>query len=112
MVECTIIKNGMAIRFSNVFCEECFGMDVNSKLGGSIHFFLYDVVKIFILLSTLIFIISYIQSFFPPERTRKILGRFKGVSGNILGALLGTITPFCSCSSIPLLLVLQMQVYP
>jgi uncharacterized protein len=60
------------------------------------------VVKIFILLSTLIFIISYIQSFFPPERTRKILGRFKGVSGNILGALLGTITPFCSCSSIPL----------
>jgi hypothetical protein len=90
---------------SNLFqylVEKIFGLDITSQFGGSIHFFLYDVVKIFILLCVLIFIISYIQSFFPPERTRKILGRFKGVSANILGALLGTITPFCSCSSIPL----------
>jgi len=82
--------------------KNVFGLDINSKVGGSVHFFLYDVVKIFILLSFLIFMISYIQSFFPPERTRKILGRFTGVSANILGALLGTVTPFCSCSSIPL----------
>jgi len=82
--------------------ENVFGLDVTDRLGGSIHFFIYDTIKIFILLSFLIFIISYIQSFFPPERTRKILGHFKGISANILGALLGTITPFCSCSSIPL----------
>ncbi len=82
--------------------ENVFGLNTQEQLGGSIHFFLYDVVKIFILLSVLIFVISYIQSFFPPERTRKILGRYKGVTANILGALLGTITPFCSCSSIPL----------
>ncbi|MGB4440193.1 MAG: permease [Sedimentibacter sp.] len=82
--------------------ENVFGLSVQERLGGSIHFFIYDVIKIFILLSFLIFIISYIQSYFPPERTKKILGRFKGLSGNILGALLGTITPFCSCSSIPL----------
>lgn len=82
--------------------ENIFGLSVQERVGGSIHFFIYDVIKIFILLSFLIFIISYIQSYFPPERTKKILGRFKGVSGNILGALLGTITPFCSCSSIPL----------
>ena len=79
-----------------------FGLEMGSRLGGSIHFFLYDVVKIFILLSVLIFSISWIQSFFPPERTRKILGRHKGISANLLGALLGTVTPFCSCSSIPL----------
>jgi uncharacterized protein len=72
------------------------------RLGGSVHFFIYDTVKIFILLSVLIFSISYVQSYFPPERTRRILGRFNGVWANILGALLGTITPFCSCSSIPL----------
>lgn len=82
--------------------QDVFGLDTQSQLGGSVHFFIYDVVKIFILLSVLIFIISYIQSFFPPERTRKILGGFNGISANILGALLGTITPFCSCSSIPL----------
>lgn len=82
--------------------ESVFGLSVSERLGGSIHFFIYDVIKIFILLSVLIFTISYIQSYFPPERTRKILGRFNGISGNILGALLGTITPFCSCSSIPL----------
>jgi hypothetical protein len=82
--------------------EKVFGLNTQEQLGGSIHFFIYDVVKIFILLSVLIFTISYIQSFFPPERTRKILGRHKGITANLLGALLGTITPFCSCSSIPL----------
>ncbi|KAF0091737.1 MAG: permease [Fusobacteria bacterium] len=82
--------------------ENVFGLDMESRLGGSIHFFIYDVIKIFILLGFLIFLVSYIQSFFPPERTKKILGNYKGISANILGALLGTITPFCSCSSIPL----------
>lgn len=85
-----------------VLVENIFGLSTTERLGGSIHFFIYDVIKIFILLSVLIFTISYIQSFFPPERTRKILGRFNGITANILGALLGTITPFCSCSSIPL----------
>ncbi|MDD4766081.1 MAG: permease [Desulfotomaculaceae bacterium] len=84
------------------FVEQALGLSIQDRLGGSIHFFIYDVVKIFILLSVLIFTISYIQSFFPPERTKKILGGYKGITGNILGALLGTITPFCSCSSIPL----------
>ncbi|HML31968.1 MAG TPA: permease [Sporomusa sphaeroides] len=82
--------------------QNVFGLDINSQVGGSIHFFIYDVIKIFILLTVLIFMISYIQSFFPPERTKKIIGRFKGISANILAALLGTVTPFCSCSSIPL----------
>ncbi|MEK8210351.1 permease [Paenibacillus sp. FSL L8-0696] len=82
--------------------ENVFGLSITDRLGGSIHFFIYDVIKIFILLSVLIFSMSYIQSFFPPERTKKILGRFNGISANILGALLGTITPFCSCSSIPI----------
>lgn len=78
------------------------GLDISSRLGGSVQFFLYDTIKILILLSILIFIISYIQSFFPPERTKKILGRIHGIRANILSALLGTVTPFCSCSSIPL----------
>lgn len=78
------------------------GIDTTGKAGGSIQFFIYDVIKIIILLCTLIFIISYIQSFFPPERTKKILGSFRGIGANILAALLGTVTPFCSCSSIPL----------
>ena len=82
--------------------EDVFGLDMTEKMGASVHFFIYDVAKIFILLSALIFGISYIQSFFPPERTRRILGRYKGVSANTLAALLGTVTPFCSCSSIPL----------
>lgn len=82
--------------------ENIFGLSIDEKLGGSIHFFIYDTIKIFILLSILIFMISYIQSYFPPERTKKILGKIKGIKGNILGALLGTITPFCSCSSIPI----------
>lgn len=78
------------------------GLDTGTRIGGSVQFFLYDTIKILVLLSVLIYIISYIQSHFPPERTKKILGRFHGISGNILGALLGTVTPFCSCSSIPL----------
>jgi len=78
------------------------GLDITSRLGGSIQFFLYDVLKITFLLCLLIFIISYIQSFFPPERSKKILGRFHGVGANSIAALLGTVTPFCSCSSIPL----------
>jgi uncharacterized membrane protein YraQ (UPF0718 family) len=82
--------------------SDVFRLDVQGRVGGSIQFFIYDVVKIFVLLSVLIFAISYVQSYFPPERSRKILGRFKGVGGNLLGALLGTVTPFCSCSSIPL----------
>lgn len=78
------------------------GLDVSTRLGGSIQFFLYDTIKIFVLLSVLIFGISYIQSYFPPEKTKKILGRFHGIKANILSALLGTVTPFCSCSSIPI----------
>lgn len=81
---------------------ELIGLDTSQRLGNSIQFFIYDTIKIFILLSVLIFGISYIQSFFPPERTKKILGRFDGVVANTLAALLGTVTPFCSCSSIPL----------
>lgn len=79
-----------------------FGLDTSGKIGGSVQFFIYDVIKIIFLLCVLIFIISYIQSFFPPERTKKILGRFHGIGANIIAALLGTATPFCSCSSIPL----------
>ncbi|MGM9942251.1 MAG: permease [Bulleidia sp.] len=78
------------------------GLDPFSRLGGTVHFFLYDIIKIMILLGVLIFVISVIQSYFPPERTKRILGRFQGLTANILAALLGTVTPFCSCSSIPL----------
>lgn len=78
------------------------GLDVGGRIGGSIQFFIYDVVKITVLLCTLIFVISYVQSYFPPERSRRILGRFHGISANAISALLGTVTPFCSCSSIPL----------
>ena len=78
------------------------GIDVNTKIGGSVQFFLYDVIKITVLLCVLILLISYIQSFFPPERSRKIMGRFHGIGANLAGALLGTVTPFCSCSSIPI----------
>jgi hypothetical protein len=81
---------------------DSIGLDTSEKIGGSVQFFIYDVIKIIFLLCTLIFIISYIQSFFPPERTKRILGRFHGIVANILAALLGTVTPFCSCSSIPL----------
>ena len=78
------------------------GIDVTSRLGGSISFFIYDVIKISILLFALVYIISYVQSYFPPEKSKKIMGRFKGLGARIIGALLGTVTPFCSCSSIPL----------
>ena len=88
----TIIGSGLS----------AMGLDLNSRFGGSLQFFLYDVIKITILLCALIFIISYIQSYFPPERSKHILGRFKGIGANIISALLGTVTPFCSCSSIPL----------
>ena len=81
---------------------ENLGLDVDSRIGGSLHFFLYDCVKITIYLCVLIFAISYLQSFFPPERTKKILGHFRGISANLVAALLGTVTPFCSCSSIPI----------
>lgn len=80
-----------------------FGADfMATRLGGAIQFFIYDTVKILVLLCLLIFLISYIQSYFPPERTKKLLGRFHGVGANAMGALLGTVTPFCSCSSIPI----------
>ena len=79
-----------------------FGLSMESRFGNSLHFFIYDTIKIFILLSVLIFMISYIQSYFPPERTQRILSKYKGIKGNIFGALLGTLTPFCSCSSIPI----------
>ena len=81
---------------------EELGLNVDSRIGGSLHFFLYDCVKITIYLCVLIFAISYVQSFFPPERTKKILGHFRGLSANLVAALLGTVTPFCSCSSIPI----------
>lgn len=78
------------------------GLDIDGRMGGSIQFFLYDVIKITVLLCCLIFVISYIQSYFPPERSKKILSRFHGIGANVISALLGTVTPFCSCSSIPL----------
>ena len=78
------------------------GLDIKSRVGSSIHFFLYDVIKIAVLLCVLIFLISYIQSYFPPEKSKKIMGRFHGIGANCIAALLGTVTPFCSCSSIPL----------
>ncbi|WP_087064876.1 permease [Intestinibacillus massiliensis] len=81
---------------------ELCGVDIGTRMGGSLQFFLYDTIKIMVLLGFLILLISYIQSFFPPERTKKILGRFHGIGANCLAALLGTVTPFCSCSSIPL----------
>lgn len=78
------------------------GLDTGGRVGGSLQFFLYDVIKITVLLCFLIFVISYLQSYFPPERSKKILGRFHGIGANMISALLGTVTPFCSCSSIPL----------
>lgn len=88
-------------RIITTILDAC-GLDTESRIGGSIRFFIYDTIKIMVLLGVLIFIISYIQSYFPPERTKKILGRFHGIGANIIAALLGTVTPFCSCSSIPL----------
>ncbi len=83
-------------------CLSALGLDISGRIGGSIQFFLYDVLKITALLCILIFTISYIQSYFPPERSKRILGRFHGIGANLISALLGTVTPFCSCSSIPL----------
>ncbi len=97
-----LLKMEWLYKLVQLLVENVLGLDLNARLGGSVHFFIYDTVKIFILLSVLIFGISYLQSYFPPERTRALLGRFNGISANLLGALLGTITPFCSCSSIPL----------
>lgn len=82
--------------------ENVFNLEIESKLGGSIHFFIYDSVKIIILLSFMIFAISFIRSYFPPEKTKKILTNFKGIKGNIIASLLGVVTPFCSCSSVPI----------
>lgn len=82
--------------------EKVFGLSMENRIGESIHFFIYDTIKIFILLIVMVFIISYIQSYFPPERTKKLLGKVKGIKGNVAGAVLGILTPFCSCSSIPL----------
>lgn len=79
-----------------------FNLDINTKIGGSIHFFIYDTIKILLLLSVSIFVISYIQSYLSPEKTKEILSRYKGITANFIGALLGTLTPFCSCSSIPI----------
>jgi uncharacterized protein len=97
-----LLKMNWLSELIRLLVEKVFGLSTSERVGASLHFFIYDTIKIFILMSFLIFVISYIQSFFPPERTRAILGRYKGVGANILGALLGTITPFCSCSSIPL----------
>lgn len=97
-----LLKMDWLFNLIKLLVEKVFKLNIESRLGGSIHFFIYDTIKIFILLSVLIFTISYIQSFFPPERTRKILGKYKGITANIFAALLGTVTPFCSCSSIPL----------
>lgn len=85
-----------------LFVENVFGLDRGSRVGESVHFFFYDTIKIIILLSFMIFLISYIRSYFQPERTKKIIGRFKGISANIMASLLGIVTPFCSCSSVPL----------
>lgn len=88
-------------RVIGIIIDSC-GLDTTDKIGGSIQFFIYDLIKIMILLGSLILLISYIQSYFPPQRTRKILGRFHGFTANCIAALLGTVTPFCSCSSIPI----------
>lgn len=79
-----------------------FGIDLSSRLGGSLQFFIYDSIKILTLLVVLVFIVAYIQSYFPPERAKKILGRFNGLGGSLIAALLGVVTPFCSCSSVPI----------
>jgi hypothetical protein len=107
-----LLKMTWLSNFVDYIVTTVFGLETNyeigatltwsERIGNSIQFFIYDTIKIFILLSVLIFLISYIQSFFPPERTQRILSKYKGIKGNIIGALLGTITPFCSCSSIPI----------
>lgn len=96
-----ILGMGWLSRLISTILSAC-GLDTASRIGGSVQFFIFDTIKIMVLLGVLILIISYIQSYFPPERTKKILGRFHGIWANIIAALLGTVTPFCSCSSIPL----------
>lgn len=96
-----VLGMGWLSRLISTILNAC-GLDTTSRIGGSVQFFIYDTIKIMVLLGVLILIISYIQSYFPPERTKKILGRFHGIWANIIAALLGTVTPFCSCSSIPL----------
>lgn len=96
-----VLGMGWLSRLISIILNAC-GLDTTSRVGGSIEFFIYDTIKIMVLLGVLILIISYIQSYFPPERTKRILGRFHGIWANIIAALLGTVTPFCSCSSIPL----------
>ena len=95
----------LAMKWLNVLIQKglsVLGLDMSNRFAGSLQFFLYDVIKIVVLLCSLIFLISYLQSYFPPERSKKILGRFHGIWANCIAALLGTVTPFCSCSSIPL----------
>ena len=96
-----VLGMGWLSRLISTILNTC-GLDTTSRVGGSVQFFIYDTIKIMVLLGVLILIISYIQSYFPPERTKKILSRFHGIWANIISALLGTVTPFCSCSSIPL----------
>lgn len=82
--------------------ENTFGLSINTRIGSSVHFFFFDTIKIIILLASMIYIITFLRSYFPPERTKKILERFGGIKGNIMASLLGTVTPFCSCSSVPI----------
>ncbi len=96
-----VLGMGWLSRLISAILNAC-GLETTSRIGGSVQFFIYDIIKIMVLLGVLILIISYIQSYFPPERTKKILGKFYGIWANIIAALLGTVTPFCSCSSIPL----------
>lgn len=86
----------------NLFVQKILHISLESRLGSSVHFFFYDTIKIIILLGVMIFAISYIRSYFPPERTKKILERFKGITGNVMASFLGIVTPFCSCSSVPI----------
>jgi uncharacterized membrane protein YraQ (UPF0718 family) len=109
MYECEFkFSNGVENMFGwldylmQLFVENVLNLSLETQLGSSVHFFFYDVIKIIIMLGLMIFVISYIRSFFPPERTKKILERFSGVTGNIMASLLGIVTPFCSCSSVPL----------
>ena len=97
ILQFTWLYDGVAYLVENVF-----QLSMDSNLGSSVHFFIYDVIKILILLSIMIFIISYIRSYFPPERTKKILEKLGGIKGNIMASMLGTVTPFCSCSSVPI----------
>jgi len=97
-----ILKMQWLYDLVEIFVENVLGLSLEDRIGSSIHFFIYDVIKIYLLLFIIVYLISIIQSFFPPERTRKALAHVKGLFGNFLGALFGILTPFCSCSSIPI----------